>query len=67
MESDDDAVIMDASTNPSQSLRINSKSKFKKPKRVSGKKTKEKLHTSTIWTEFVKLPIDEEGLSKATC
>ena len=70
MESDDDAVIMDTSTNPSPSLRVNSKSKFKKPKRVSGKKkTKEKvkLHTSTVWTEFVKLPIDEEGLSKATC
>ena len=35
-ESDDDAVIMDTSTNPSPSLRVNSKSKFKKPKRVSG-------------------------------
>ena len=67
MESDDDAVIMDTSTNPSPSLRVNSKSKFKKPKRVSEKKTKEKLHTSTVWIEFVKLPIDEEGLSKATC
>ena len=67
MESDDDVVIMDTSTNPSPSLRVNSKSKFKKPKRVSGKNKKEKQHTSTIWTEFMKLPIDEEGLSKATC
>ena len=67
MESDDDAVIMDTSTNSSPSLRVNSKSKFKKPKRVSRKKTKEKLHTFVIWTEFVKLPIDEEELSKATC
>ena len=70
MKSDDDAVIMDTSTNPSPSLRVNSKSKFKKPKRVSGKKkTKEKvkLHTCTVWTEFVKLLIDEEWLSKATC
>ena len=58
---------MDTSTNPSPSLRVNSKSKFKKPKRVSRKNKKEKHHTSTIWTEFVKLPIDEEGLSKATC
>ena len=66
LESDDDAVIMDTSTNPSPSLRVNSKSKFKKLKRVSGKKTKEKLHTSTVLTEFVKLPIDQEGLSKAT-
>ena len=67
MESDDDTIIMNTSTNPSPSLRVNSKSKFKKLKRVSVKKTKENLHTSTIWTEFVKLPIDEEGLSKATC
>ena len=67
MKSDDDVVIMDTSTNPSPSLRVNSKSKFKKPKRVSGKNKKEKQHTSTIWTEFMKLPIDEEGLSKATC
>ena len=36
LESDDDAVIIDTSTNPSPSLRVNSKSKFKKPKRVSG-------------------------------
>ena len=42
LESDDDAVIMDTSTNPSPSLRVNSKSKFKKPKRVSGKKKKGK-------------------------
>ena len=27
----------------------------------------EKHHTSTVWTEFVKLPINEERLSKATC
>ena len=67
MKSDDDVVIMDTSTNPSPSLRVNSKSKFKKPKRVSRKNKKEKQHTSTIWTEFMKLPIDEEGLSKATC
>ena len=67
MESDDNAVIMDTSTNPSPSLRVNSKSKFKKPKRVSGKNKKEKHHTSTIWNEFVKLPINEERLSKATC
>ena len=38
LESDDDAVIMDTSTNPSPSLRVNSKSKFKTPKRVSRKK-----------------------------
>ena len=67
LESDNDAVIMDTSTNPSPSLRVNSKSMFKKPKKVSGKNNKEKHHTSTVWTEFVKLPIDEEGLSKATC
>ena len=67
MKSDNDVVIMDTSTNPSPSLWVNSKSKFKKPKRVSRKNKKEKHHTSTIWTEFVKLPIDEEGLSKATC
>ena len=59
MESDDDVVIMDTSTNPSPSLRFNSKSKFKKPKRVSGKNKKEKQYASTIWTEFMKLPIDE--------
>ena len=62
MENDDDNVIMDTSTNPSPSLKVNSKSKFKKPKRVSGKKTKEKLHTSIVWNEFVKLLIDEEGV-----
>ena len=67
MESDDDAIIMDTSTNPSPSLRVNSNSKFKKPKRVSREKKKEKQHTSSVWTEFVKLPIDEEGLSKAIC
>ena len=67
MESDDDAVIMDTSTNPSPSLRVNSKSNFKKPKRVSGKNKKEKQQTSTIWTEFMKLPTDGKGLSKATC
>ena len=69
MESDDDALITDTSTNLSPSLRVNSNSKFKKPKRVSGekKKEKEKQHTSSVWTEFVKLPIDEEGLSKAIC
>ena len=65
MKSDDDAIIMDTSTNPSPSLRVNSNSKFKKPKRVSGGKKKEKQHTSSVWIEFVKLPIDEEGLSKA--
>ena len=42
LESDDDAIIMDTSTNPSPSLRVNSNSKFKKPKRVSGKKKKGK-------------------------
>ena len=68
MESDDDAVIMDTSTNPSPSLRVNSNSKFKKSKRVLRKKRKkEKQRTSSVWIEFVKLPIDEEGLSKATC
>ena len=68
MKSDDDAIIMDTYTNPSPSLRVNSKSKFKKPKRVSGKKKeKEKLQTSILWNKFVKLPIDEEGLSKAIC
>ena len=67
MESDDDAVIMDTSTIPSPSLRVNSKSKFKTPKRVSRKKKREKQHTSSIWTKFVKLPIDEKGISKATC
>ena len=67
MESDDNAIIMDTSTNPSPSLRVNSKSKFKKPKRVSRKTKMEKHHTSTVWTEFVKLPINEERLSKATC
>ena len=59
---------MDTSTNPSPSLRVNSKSNFKEPKRVlRGEEKREKQHTSTIWTKFVKLPIDEEGLSKATC
>ena len=67
MESDGDAIIMDTSTNPSPSLRVNSKSKFKTPKRVSRKKNQEKQHTSLVWTEFVKLPIDEEGLSKDIC
>ncbi|XP_075675148.1 uncharacterized protein LOC142644410 [Castanea sativa] len=67
LESDDDTTIMDTSTNHSPSLRVNSKSKFKKPKRVSGKNKKEKHHTSIVWTEFVKLPINEEGISKATC
>ena len=67
LESDDNAVIMDTSTNHSPSLRVNSKSKFKKPKWVSWKKKKEKQHISTVWTEFVKLLIDEEGLSKAIC
>ena len=59
---------MDTSTNPSPFLRVNSKSKVRKPKRVSGeKKKKEKQHTFSVLTEFVKLPIDEEGLSKAIC
>jgi len=61
LESDDDTVIMDTSTNPSPSLRVNSKSKFKKPKRVSGEKKKEKQHTSSVWTEFVKLPLMKKG------
>ena len=52
---------MDTFTNLSPSLRVNSKSKFKKPKRVSGKNKKEKQHTFTVWTEFMKLSIDEEG------
>ena len=30
-------------------------------------KKREKQHTSTVWTEFVKLLIDEEGLSKIIC
>ena len=30
-------------------------------------KKREKQHTSTVWTEFVKLLIDEEGLSKTIC
>ena len=38
LESDDDAIIMDSSTNPSPSLSVNSKLKLKKPRRVSGKK-----------------------------
>ena len=67
MESDDDVVIMDTSTNPSPSLRVDSNSKFKKPKRVLGKKKQQKQHTSSVWTDFVKLSIDEEGLSKAIC
>ena len=70
MESDNDAIIMDSSTDPSPSLRVNSTSKFKTPKRVSrGKKKKkeEKQHTSSVWTKFVKLLIDEKGLSKTTC
>ena len=69
MESDDDTVIVDTSIDPSPSLGVNSKSKFKTPKRVSRKKKKkkEKQHTSLVWIEFVKLPIDEKGLSKATC
>ena len=60
---------MDTSTNSSPFFRVNSKSKVKKPKRVSGekKKKKEKQHTFSVLTEFVKLPIDEEGLSKAIC
>ena len=61
LESDDDAVIMDTSTNPSPSLSVNSKSKFKKPKRVSGKKKKEKLHTSTVWTEFKNCLLMKKG------
>ena len=61
LESDDEAIIMDASTNPSTSLRVDSKSKFKKPKKVSGKKTKEKLHTSTVWTEFKNCLLMKKG------
>ena len=38
LESDYNSVIMDTSTNNSPSLRVNSKSKFKKPKWVSWKK-----------------------------
>ena len=38
LESDDDAIIINTSTNPSPSLRVNSKSKFKKSRRVLGKK-----------------------------
>ena len=67
LESDDDAIIIDTSTNPSPSLRVNSKSKFKKPRRVSEKKEEGKTTHFFSWTKFVKLPIDEEGLSKATC
>ena len=68
MESDNDTIIMDTSTNPSPSLRVDSNSKFKKSKRVlRKKKKKEKQRTSSVWIEFVKLPIDEEGLSKAIC
>ena len=66
MESDDDAIIMDSSTNPSPSLRVNSTSKFKTPKTVSRGKKKKK-HTSSVWTKFVKLLLDEKGLSKTTC
>ena len=44
LESDDDAVIMDTSTNPLPSLRVNSKSKFKKPRRVSRKKEGKTTH-----------------------
>ena len=68
MESDDDTVIIDTYTNLSPSLRVNSKSKVKKPKRVPGKKKKkEKQHTSSVWIEFVKLLINEEALSKTIC
>ena len=42
---DDDAVIMDTSTNPLPSLRVNSKSKVKKPKRVPRKKRRRKNNT----------------------
>ena len=49
LESYDDAVIMDTSTNPSPSLRVNSKSKFKKPKRLSGKKNKGKSKTTHFY------------------
>ena len=45
LESNDDALIMDTSTNPSPSLRVNSKSMFKKPRRVSGKKKNSKNNT----------------------
>ena len=45
MESDDDTVIIDTYTNLSPSLRVNSKSKVKKPKRVPGKKRKRKNNT----------------------
>ncbi|KAL4627208.1 hypothetical protein ACB092_05G151700 [Castanea dentata] len=59
---------MDTTTNPSPSLRVNTKSKVNKTKKsFRGEKKKEKQHISSVWTEFVKLPIDEEGLSKAIC
>ena len=45
LENNDDALIMDTSTNPSPSLRVNSKSMFKKPRRVPGKKRRRKNNT----------------------
>ena len=48
MESDNDAIIMDSSTDPSPSLRVNSTSKFKTPKRVSRVKKKKKRKNNTL-------------------
>ena len=48
LESDNDVIIMDTSTNHAPSLRANSKSKFKKPKRVSGEKKKKNRKNNTL-------------------
>ena len=48
LESDDDALIMDTSTNPSPSLRVNSKSMFKKPRRVSGKNRRRRKNNTLL-------------------
>ena len=48
LESDDDALIMDTFTNPSPSLRVNSKSMFKKPRRVSGKNRRRRKNNTLL-------------------
>ena len=48
LESDDDAIIIDTSTKPSPSLRVNSKSKFKKPRRVSGKNRRRRKNNTLL-------------------
>ena len=68
MESDDGVVIMDTCTNhPSPSLRVTSNSnKFKRPKNFLKDQKKKKI-TVDVWVDFVKLPIDDDGICKAIC